>query len=140
MEISCEVDIALGCVLAYIYKNYGSIFPLTTMDVWFIFGMWEPYLFNDKANMYSDLGEDFVQMCAHMFTYIPIHAYTHTPTHVSLATYMPKYMHSYMHACTHACLHTYKCMQSYIHACIYTYILMDVSTHMHANTHAYTLA
>ena len=39
MAVTCEGDIAVGCVLAHILKNVGSIFPCSIRAVWVKFVM-----------------------------------------------------------------------------------------------------
>ena len=44
MAITCEVDIAVACVVAHICKNVGSVCVFSIIAVKIIFRMWQPYL------------------------------------------------------------------------------------------------
>ena len=49
-----EVEVAVSCVLAYIYiyKNVGSISTYSVLTMCAIFGMWQQYLFCDIYQIY----------------------------------------------------------------------------------------
>ena len=60
MAVACEVDIAVACVLAHIYKKDGPMCSSSIMAEKLIFGMWQPYLFSDIIKyVYSDIGKRF---------------------------------------------------------------------------------
>ena len=40
-----EVCIALGCILAQVYKNVGSTCLFSMLAVWLVFAMWQSYFF-----------------------------------------------------------------------------------------------
>ena len=47
LAITCEVEVAFGCVLAYICKPAGSICSFSMLAISGIFGMWQSYLFSN---------------------------------------------------------------------------------------------
>ena len=107
MATTCEVDIAIGCVLAHISKNVGSIGPYNIMAVQVIFTMLQSNLFCDIKYVYSDMRGDLVHMHAHLDNHMHtcIQSYMHTEMyikiHICLATYIPNCMHSNMHPWTY---------------------------------------
>ena len=121
MTVTCEVDIAVGCVVAQICRNAWSICPCNIMAVWVIYAMSQSYLSNDIKFVYIDNGNKFG---THACTHACMHFYMHTyrQTHLCLAIYIPKCIHSYMCAFTHSCQCTYIHTYTFMHVWIYTYM------------------
>ena len=143
LSYTCQVDIAVACVLAHLTKSVWAVCPFSIMAVWLIFSIWLPCLFIDIKYMYSDTGEEVWYTCIHMGIctlynmYTGTYIYAYMYTHVCLTSYIPTCIHSHMHACTHTHLqHT--CIHMYIHA----YRLMDgcFNIYMYTWKHMHTLA
>ena len=80
MAITCELDIAVGCVLAHLSKMFGLYAYLHNACVSCICKV-APYFVTDKY-VYIDMGIDLV----HMHTCV--HSYIHPHTDLCMCGYM----------------------------------------------------
>ena len=131
VAITCEVNNAVGSVLADILKNVGSLCLCSIISVWITFAIWHSYLFSDIKYMYSDMGVDLEHMNVHMNVHMYIHAYicilihpsihTYTLMYVLLDIYLNVYTHIYMLAHIHIYTHLYMPINIHSLMCLYIY-------------------
>ena len=83
MAITCELDIAIGCVLAPVCKNVCSVCLPSTMAVSVIFAMLQ-------SCVYSDMGVELLHIhpCIYIYNHTWIHKYTYKLMNVWLHAYL----------------------------------------------------
>ena len=108
-------------------QNVGSVYAYNIMDLWFIFAMWQPYLFSVIKYVYRDTRLDIwytciTQACIHAYICTLIHTYIHLCLCMSGYTYA--YMYTFIFACVHTCVYIHTSIQAYRHifACLPSYI------------------
>ena len=85
--IICEVEVASACVLPYICKHVGSLWPFNMFSMGAIFGMWQLYLFSDICYyMCTVLLVEWLVPVNSYLAYMYIHPLN---MHVKSLAYMP---------------------------------------------------